>query len=71
MSNVKIEDMVWPLPDGDLEYALRYVRPSAELSEVSRFRAADILAAYAQMVRDPQKKRQMVIREIRKALREK
>ena len=64
--NVRIKDMSWPLPDGDLEHALRYSR---DLSEIERIRAASILSAYAQMVRDPQKKRQMVITEIRKALR--
>jgi hypothetical protein len=64
--NIKIQDMSWPLPDGDLEHALRY---DNELSEVVRFRAASILSAYAQMIRDPQKKRQMVISEIRRALK--
>ena len=65
--NIKIKDMSWPLPDGDLEWTLRY---NHELSEIDRIRAATILAAYAQMIRDPQEKRKMVIKEIRKALKE-
>jgi len=63
--NIRIKDMSWPLPDGDLEWTLRY---SQELSETDRLRAASILAAYAQMIRDPVAKRQMVIREIRRAV---
>jgi hypothetical protein len=64
--NIKINDMSWPLPDGDLEHTIRYSR---DLSDIERLRAASILSAYAQMIRDPQKKRQMVIGEIRKALK--
>jgi hypothetical protein len=66
-NTVKIKDMSWPLPDGDLEHTIRYSR---DLSDIERLRAASILSAYAQMIRDPQKKRQMVIAEIRKALKE-
>ena len=65
--NIKIKDMSWPLPDIDLEWTLRY---NYELSEIDRIRAAAILAAYAQMIRDPQEKRKMIIREIRKAMKE-
>ncbi len=64
--DIRIKDMSWPLPDGDLEYTLMHRR---ELSVIERFRAAAILSAYAQMIRDPQKKRQMVITEIRKAFK--
>ena len=65
--NIRIKDMSWPLPDNDLEWTLRY---NHELSEIDRIRAATILAAYSQIIRDPEEKRKMVIREIRKALKE-
>jgi len=64
--HIKIKDVVWPLPNGDLEWRLRY---ATEISEVDRMRAASILAAYAQMIRDTTEKRQMVVREIRKAVK--
>ena len=63
--NIKIRDMSWPYPNDGLEWELRYGKPT-----LSGFlEAASIISAYRQMIFDPQKKRQMVIREIRKALK--
>ncbi len=63
--NVRIKDMTWPLPDGDIEWCLRYGEPGIK----ERLRAASILSAYSQMIFDPREKRQMVIREIRKEMK--
>lgn len=56
--------MTWPCPCvemDDLEWRLRYGLPSRSDHLV----AAGIIGAYKQMVGDTQKKRQMVIRELR------
>jgi len=63
--NTTIKDMSWPLPDAGLEWRLRYGEPT----NADMLGAASILAAYTQMIRDPQEKRQMVIGAIREALR--
>lgn len=65
--NIKINDMSWPYPADGLEWRMRYLR---EVSLSDRMSAASIIAAYVQMIKDPVKKRQMVISEIRKALKE-
>ena len=64
--NIKIDDMSWPYPDSGLEWSIRYGKPT--VSEL--YQAASIISAYRQMIFDPQEKRQMVIREIRKATKE-
>ena len=63
--NTTIKDMSWPLPDAGLEWRLRYGEPT----RADILGAASILSAYAQMIKDPHKKRQMVIGAIREALR--
>lgn len=57
--------MAWPIPGedmNDLEWRFRYGVPSRTDNLVS----ASIIAAYRQMIGDPQTKRQWVIGEIRK-----
>lgn len=59
------DNMTWPLPNGELEWRLRYA-PNIPLRD--RLVAASILSAYAQMVGDPTTKRQKVVRALRAAL---
>lgn len=57
--------MCWPCPCermGELERVLRYGKPT----ESDLRSAASVLSAYTQMVRDPAKKRQKVIAELRR-----
>lgn len=57
--------MNWPCPCermGELEHSLRYGNPTKS----DLLLAASVLSAYGQMVRDPAKKRQKVIAELRK-----
>ena len=59
--------MSWPCPCDRmdaLEYTLRYGEPTKS----DLLLAASVLSAYRQMVRDPVKKRQKVIAELRKRL---
>ena len=62
---LKIKDMMWPAPCArmdEIEWRLRYGQPT----HVDQMGAASIIAAYRQMVSDPQTKRNMVISELRK-----
>lgn len=60
------KEMVWPLPDQDLNWTLRYGNPTRE----QLLYAASILSAYHQAVVDPQKKRNFVFGELKKHLKE-
>jgi len=60
----KIDDMVWPQPGekmNDIEWKLRH--GAATKDELMA--AASIISAYRQLIADPQKKRNMVIRVLR------
>lgn len=61
-SYVKFDEMVWPLPGPDLEWALRYGNPTRE----QILHAASILEAYQQTITDTQKKRNFVFGELQK-----
>jgi len=58
------DGMVWPVP-GDrlrnLEWTLRY----GICDERDRFLAASVIAAYAQIIKDPSRKRESVIAQIK------
>jgi len=61
--------MSWPVPDkgmAELGWTLRYGSPT----RTELYAAAEILAAYRQMVNDPEKKRRTVIRHLRQAVKE-
>ena len=65
MLNKHFLGMTWPCPGeemNDLEWTLRYGTPTRE----NLLSAAGIIGAYRQMVFDNYKKRQMVIRELRR-----
>ena len=65
---LKIKDMTWPAPCArmnEIEWQLRF----GELSRADRVAAASIIAAYRQMVSDPQPKRNMVISALRKGIK--
>lgn len=64
------DGMIWPIPDrgaAELEWRLRYGLGTPDRSDL--LAAASIVAAYAQMVRDPQSKRNAVVRCLREAQR--
>ena len=61
----KINDMVWPVPCkrmDDVEWQLRHGMPTHS----ERLLAASIINAYCQIIKDTQKKRNIIIRELRK-----
>ena len=61
----KINDMIWPAPCermDDVEWEMRHGTPRIE----DRLLAASIIAAYRQMIADPQKKRNLIVSELRK-----
>lgn len=58
---VRFEDMTWPLPMGPVEWKLRYGSPTKE----DLLAAAGILAAYHQMIFDPESKRRKIIKGLR------
>ena len=61
----KIDDMTWPVPCrkmDNLEWQLRYGLPSME----DRLAAASLIAAYKQMIFDPQAKRRMIVSALRR-----
>lgn len=65
MNWARFDTMVWPIPDGDmseLEWRLRHGIPT----EADVMAAAGVIAAYRQMVNDPEKKRRVVIRHLRR-----
>jgi uncharacterized lipoprotein YbaY len=73
MSNSKryvhFDGMTWPLPDMDedgAQWRLHYQPQS--LTATDRYYLSSIISAYGQMVFDPVKKRQRVVRSIRKAM---
>ena len=71
---VRIQDMTWPLPSGAVTqeegyhdsaaYKLHY-QPEA-LTAMDRYYLSSIISAYGQMIGDTVKKRQMIVRELRK-----
>ena len=61
----KIEDMTWPAPSDaldDVQWRLRFSAPTKSDLRV----AADVMAAYNQMIADPKCKRDLVVSELRK-----
>jgi len=58
---IQFDGMSWPLPDRDLVWVIAHGKPTKE----NLLQAASILSAYWQMIFDPVKKRQNVIRKIR------
>lgn len=59
-------NMTWPAISDrldNLEYLLRH--SSKDLSKTDKLLAAAVIEAYRQMILDPTKKRQMVVRELR------
>lgn len=64
------DGMVWPLPavrEDDVSWKLRYMPQT--LTRADELYCASIIEAYSQMIFDPIKKRQGVIKKIRKALK--
>lgn len=60
-------EMTWPFPGkrlAEVEWALRYGEPTRSDLLV----AASVISAYEALVLDPQRKRQMVVRELRRAV---
>lgn len=60
----RIQDMTWPAPCeamAQLEWRLRY----AHVTINDRLLAASVIQAYMQMIDDPRRKRDFVIRELR------
>lgn len=62
---LRFDDMTWPNPDDpmDIEWKLRYGQPT----QSERHIAASMIAAYKQLVNDPQRRRNEKIAGIRKA----
>lgn len=63
-------EMTWPAPGerlSDLEWRLRYAPNS--LAREDQLVLASVVAAYAQMIGDPARKRNAVVAEIRGALK--
>ena len=61
----RFEEMTWPVPCddmGELQWRLRY----GYAREGDKILAAEIITAYQQMIRDPRRKRDMVVAELRK-----
>lgn len=58
-------DASMPLPDGDVEWQLRYGNPP---TVAARMKAASILAAYREMVEAAGPVRQQMVRAIRAAM---
>lgn len=55
------DGMTWPLPDPELDWRLRYGKPSRD----DFMKAAFIISAYASLIWCPDHKRRRVIRELR------
>lgn len=67
-SFVSFEGMTWELPGeymSEVEYALRWGTPTKQ----QLLYAASVIAAYRQMIADPEPKRRKVIRALRSAQR--
>lgn len=52
----------WPLPDAELQWRLRY---GGAVSRTDALAAAAILDAYAELVKVPESKRRLVVRELK------
>jgi len=67
---VAFDDMTWPTPmdhpDGGLEWRLRYASPEQLVKD--RYLAASIVEAYRELITCPIKKRNAVIRVLRRAV---
>lgn len=66
------DGMVWPLPNDDLEYRLRYAGyPGKDFifSMEDRLVAASILAAYGQLISISEKQRNFIVKLIREAIK--
>ncbi len=68
MPYTHFDEMSWPLPDDNLERALRYDE-AEDLTREDRLHAASIVAAYKALVNLPAHARSNVVREIRRAAR--
>ena len=61
---VRFDQMTWPLPNNDLIWRLTH---GGEVSRGDAILAASIVGAYASLIFAKDRKRRIVIREIRKA----
>lgn len=62
------DGMVWPIPSdrvARVEWALRHGTPT----RLDLMLAAEVIAAYRQMVNDPRSKREHVVRTLREVMR--
>lgn len=63
--------MTWPTPmdhpDGGLSWRLRYASPEQLIKD--RYHAASVVEAYRELIALPEKRRNAVIRQLRKAIR--
>lgn len=65
----RFDEMTWPMPSerlDEVEHTLRYGEPSRS----DLLKAASVIAAYRQMVSDPRRKRDAVVRRLREAMKE-
>jgi hypothetical protein len=67
-SHISFSEMTWPRCGGelaDLEWRLRY--SYTETTKQDRLMAASVLAAYAALVAKPQRARNKIVKNLRKA----
>lgn len=63
-THIRIDDeMTWPLPNGDLEWRLRYGKPTRQDILV----AASIIHSYGSLVKHPIKRRDYIVRHLKEA----
>jgi hypothetical protein len=67
MTYVQSEDTTWPIPDGELEWVMRY--GGIERVMRNRLSAASVLSAYLILIELPERTRNRRIRDIRRAMR--
>jgi hypothetical protein len=63
----RFDGMTWPVPGerlDEVEHTLRYGTPSRS----DLLQAASVIAAYSQMLRDPRRHREHVVRNVREAM---
>ena len=66
---VHFDDMAWPLPEDGEEPSLNLrLRYGTSIVMEDRLCAATVLSAYESLILAPRKKREHVIREIRRAM---
>lgn len=70
----RFHDQAWPKPNGELSWRLRYhYAEKAEHSTQERtdmYLAAEITAAYRELIEMPERQRRVVVRELRRAMEE-